>query len=175
MDDLMTLKEFNIDYLQLVNSGVYGVFDEVNKRVFISCSNNLLKGIADVVTKIKNLDHVCSNMDSPEIKVLFLGPEPKLEGAKLIDKLSSVGYEILNQSSPIRLEAKIRTLKIDEEDKYYAVVTLRSSRGHERIVAAFEGMDECNEWFSENYPNGFVDKVVVLDCELTSKLQKTLS
>lgn len=160
-----------IKAIEYVSPGVFGVFDEENKRVYISCSNNLILGIATVVTKIKKNDHVCSNMASPIVQILYQGENQGHEGTKVMESLRAKGYQILNGRTPILLEARVRSLMY--EKRLVAVVTLRSSRGNERIVAAFETMPECQLWVSDVYPNGFVDTIQELDTELTKQVQKT--
>lgn len=157
-----------IDY---VSPGVFGIFDEKNKRVYISCSNNLILGIATVVTKIKKNDHPCSNMENPVVKLIYRGQNQNHEGSKVMESLRAKGWEILNGRSPVLLEARIRSLPY--EKRLIVVVTLRSSRGNERIIAAFERMEDCQLWISENYPNGFVDTIQELDNELTRQVQKS--
>lgn len=158
------------ELMKLASSGVYGIFDETTKEVFISCSNNLLKGISNVVTRIKEVDHICSSMKNAEIRVLYIGPNQKLEGSKFLDKLSSQGYKILNKTVPIILCPKIRTMIYNSN--MFAVVTLRSSRGNERIVGAFGEMSEALVWMNNAYPNKVVTEILIKDDDLTKDLKE---
>lgn len=151
---------------KLASPGVFGIFDETTKRVFVSCGNNVVKGIAGVVTKIKNMDHSCGNMIDPEVRILYLGTHPKHQATKIMTQLSESGYEIVNKTLPVLWEAKIRVLE------GVPVVTLRSARGNELIVGAFKTMPECKDWFSATYPNGYVDEIVDLGDALTQEVQK---
>lgn len=156
------------ELLGLAVSGVYGVFDEAKMEVFVSCSNNILKGVASVVTLIRDKDHICSNMVNPEIRVLFLGPDQRHRGTQIIRDLESRGYKVLNHAAPVLLRAKVRNLQMGMAQ--VAVVTLRSSRGSEKIVAAFSDPEECSRWTEEWYPGGLVTDIVRLDSKLTQEV-----
>lgn len=166
MESIRTLNEA----MRLVDSGVFGVFDHPRKLVFISCSNNVIKGIASLVTKITDQDHVASQMLSYDVQVLYLGPNPRFEGSKIIQKWEKEGYRVLNSVAPIKLSAKVRVLYMGDEP--VVVVTLRSARGNERIVGSFKSMADCEPWFEEHYPNGYVDQVVELGDEFTEKVKE---
>jgi hypothetical protein len=170
MDKSMNCVWTLTDPLRLTESGVYGVFDETNKQVWISCSNNLLKGIASVVTLIREKDHLCSNMVNPEVRVLFLGPNQRHEGTKILQRLEGEGYRSLNKYSPVLLTARVRALHMGI--RLVSVVTLRSSRGSEEIIAAFSNNEDCSNWFDEFYPGGLVTEIVRLDDELTSQVKR---
>lgn len=170
MDDLMDSDYSSTNWLELVSPGVYGVFDHSTKEVFIGCSNNLIKGIASVVTKIKEKDHVCSSMSIVKISVLYIGPNQRLEGSKIIDKLTRDGYKVLNKVIPISLSPRIRTLPL--KGNLVAVVTLRSNRGNERIVAAFEQMADALVWLGNEYPNGIVQTIVYSNNQLTKECRE---
>lgn len=169
MDSLMEGMEINKEVLALSCPGVFVIIDEDLREVFVSCSNNILKGISHVVTGMKSKNHRCFHMSNVKIIVTYRGNDPKLLASKFIQKYGDMGYKVLNKVEPIKLTTRIRNLPF--EDKMVAVVTLRSSRGNERIVAAFDKMEACSHWLEDSYPAGLVDRILYLEDDLTTKVR----
>lgn len=157
--------------LDTVGPGVFVIFDRNAKKAYISCSNNLLRGIAGTMTRIKEGDHlVCSHMTEMEIQIRYQGEEPRFHGTKIIAEFEEMGFEVLNKNPPVSLAAKVRILPL--QNRNVAVVTLRSARGNERMVAAFENMEELSVWHEEHYPKGLVTNIVILDDKLLREVKE---
>lgn len=168
-DDLMVGFEITHQSFNLVNSGVFVVVDEDTKEVFISCSNNLFKGISSVVTRIMEQDYCIKYSDNVKIVVKYIGKNPRIFGSKLIEEYDQMGYKVMNKVKPIQLTVKYRSLPY--EDRFVEVVTLRSNRGNEEIVGAFESKDDAVDWVLGTYPEGIISDILYLDNALTKEVK----
>lgn len=171
MDCILKNWKLNELVLMLAKPGVIGLFDESAKEVHILCSNNLLYKLGYAVNKMLQGDHPCSNtISNLDLRVLYIGDSPKLEGSKIMKELCSNGYKVLNQRPPIILKAKLRIL--DKENGKVIVVTLRNAGGHEFIVAAFNDLTDAKAWYELNYKDGIVNTILQLEDELTKEVMQ---
>lgn len=169
MDSSIISQKLAINWFDLAQSGVFIVKDEQLRECFVSCSNNMLKGISYLVTQVRDKDHVCGHFGCLEIEVMYLGPETRLVGSQVIEKLQIEGYKVLNKVVPVSYSPRIRILDIENET--LAVVTLRSRRGNEIVIAGFKDMGDAELWLEENYPGGLVTKIVKSNTEVSRKVR----
>lgn len=167
----MSSERLVTDVYELAEPGVFVVKDDTTRVAYISASNNILMGISRIVGGIKSGNFEFSGRYStPKVDVVFIGANPKFHSDRIMTEYAKKGYSILNNRSHLRLSARMRML--DYKDSYVGAVTLRSARGNEYVVAAFDDIVECEEWFSTYYPNSYVENVIELNDPLTREVKK---
>jgi len=167
-----------MDFQELVNlptKCIYGLFNDLDKKVYIGHTSNLLRSI---YSNINNLKY--SNIDFNRLQFRII------EGIEDSDRLriryqywvsdySNKGWIMYRDYKAIQYKVRI-DIRNDETKGYnakYLLYVKLVSRGYkELIVGVFDNLEECNKFIELNYSN--INDIVYSNNELTKKYRKSL-
>lgn len=161
-----------IDYSK---PGIWGFFNEKDKRFFISYSNNILSSVSRNITQIQDKSHSCRKLirDLPHLNlVLFVDDaldtkSRKIRTMELINAFISKGYTpYINRTL---VSYKLRMVITNE---YNIHVLLINKRNDKIIVGVFDSINEANSFINSNYPNNKITKIIYSENSLSKEFFK---
>lgn len=164
------------DLLDYSTPGVWGFFNDKDKRFFISYSNNILSAVSRNISQIQDKTHTCRKLirDLPHLNFILLArsgqdtKELKLLAVELSDSFKAKGYTPYN--SKLLVSYKLRTV-ITKDYKIH--VLLVNKRNDKIVVGVFDNIDEAHTFTQSSYPNNKVHKVIYSDNSLTKEFNSS--
>lgn len=164
------------DLLDYSTPGVWGFFNDKDKRFFISYSNNILSAVSRNISQIQDKTHTCRKLirDLPHLNFVLLArsvqdtKDLKLLAVELSDSFKAKGYTPYN--SKLLVSYKLRTV-ITKDYKIH--VLLVNKRNDKIVVGVFDNIDEAHTFTQSNYPNNKVHKVIYSDNSLTKEFNSS--
>jgi hypothetical protein len=160
------------DLLDYSTPGVWGFFNDKDKRFFISYSNNILSAVSRNIAQIQDKTHTCRKLirDLPHLNFILLArsnqdtKDLKLLAVELSDSFKAKGYTPYN--SKLLVSYKLRTVITTD---YKIHVLLVNKRNDKIVVGVFDNIDDSKSFISINYPNNKITKVIYSDNSLTKE------
>lgn len=148
--------------LELTESGIGCLINEIDKKVYIFYSECLLDALVRNVRQIKDNAHKNKNLVSDKGKLNYFTmeittpKELKLRYNYWVEKYGKLGYSMYRNYTPIRLYAKTaysKNLKNIE-------VRIYNRRYEWFVVGVFNTAKEADEWMTQTYPEGRVTEII---------------
>jgi hypothetical protein len=166
------------DLLNYSKPGIWGFFNEKDKRFFISHSNNILAAVSRNISQIQDKSHSCRKLirDLPNLNFVMLVQDTdesmspknrKIRAQELTQAFIAKGYT--SYSNKLVVAYKIRTVITTD---YLIQVQLVNKRNDKIVVGVFDKLDLAESFISTNYPNNTVSKVIYSDNNLTTLFYK---
>lgn len=148
--------------LELSESGIGCLINEVDKKVYIFYSECLMDALVRNVRQIKSNGHKNKDLVSHKGKLSYFTieyTEPKnlkLRYIYWVEKYKSMGYSMYRNYTPIRLYAKAAYSK----DLKSIEVRIYNKRYEWFVVGVFNTAKEADEWMAQTYPGGRVTEII---------------
>ena len=158
--------------------GVWGFFNEKDKRFFISHSNNILAAVSRNISQIQDKSHSCRKLirDLPNLHfILLVGgvdnegfKNRKLRAAEVVEAFKAKGYTPYKESTIVSY--KLRTVVTSD---YKIHVLLVNKRNDKIVVGVFDNMDLAKGFIDSVYPNNKISKIIYSENNLTKLFYKS--
>lgn len=163
------------DLLSLPESGVYALVNEIDKKVLIVSSSDLVSSYLRLIKGIQSgSSTLYRNLRVNTQSLIFVLLEKVTDKYNLTvrrdyfeDYYRNNGYSLYALTGK-RVKYTIKTNIIHVDFSPKCIVYLRSNRGSKVVVGAFDNVDECNTFVETHYSNG-VPNIVYSDNESTKK------
>lgn len=166
-----------MDFQELANlpsKCIYGLFNDLDKKVYIGHTNNLLRSLYSNIESLKYSNIDFNKLDFRIIETIVDSARLRIRYQYWVSDYSNRGWTMYRNYKAISYRVKVEVLndvtKVNGK-KYYFYVKLVSRGYKELIVGVFDAIDECNEFVSLNYSN--ICDIVYSDNELTNLYRKS--
>ena len=154
----MTLLELE----SLSVSVIWALANPVDKKIFISYSNNILSSLSRNISEILDNSHSCRQLisDYNRLELMILEtPVPsnqlKVKSGHYMDHYKDNGWSLYKANPPVKYTVKTLIAKDCK-----AHVVLVNKRNDKLVVGVFDTMHEADEFTSSAYPNNTVTTII---------------
>ncbi len=159
------------------NKCIYGIFNDVDKKVYIGYSSNTIRTIYSNMSTLV-YSNMSSDWDKLDFRIIEIIDDParlKIRYQYWVSDYSNKGWTMYRDYKAVEYKVSI-DIKNDPSlvsgSKYLLYVKLVSRGYKELIVGVFDDLDKCNEFVSLHYSN--IHDIIYCDNELTQKYRKSL-
>lgn len=154
--------EINVfkELLAINKSGVYALFNHIDKRVLVCYSKNMAESLVRTLKKIHNNTHNSHQLMTDKLKLEFKVLEQsqktqipinlKLANKKWCKQLVTEGYKLYVDYIHPKLKLEFQILP-ETNQKYKVRVVIVTSRYNRIVLGEFPNMPEAREWAVGNY------------------------
>ena len=141
-------------------SGVWGLINESDNRIFISYSENILSAVSRNISHLKHASHSCRNLvsDFSKLELIVLErvstPELKVKAGKYKEDYKAKGWQLYNTSIPVHYSVKT-TISKDCKIQVFLV----NKRNDKLVVGVFDSKQESDNFIQTHYPNNIVTSI----------------
>lgn len=156
-------------------SGIWGLVNEADRKIYLSYSNNILSSISRNISDLKSRCHSCRdlNNDLSKLSIIIVerntpSSQLKLSLSNWMDNYRNNNYGLYREFIPVSYKLR----KVVSKD-YLVHVLLVNSRNDKIVVGIFDKMDLADQFINTHYKDN-ITKVIYSDNQLTGNYIKRM-
>lgn len=154
---------------------IYGLFNDVDKKVYIGYTNNTIASIYSNISNLKYSNKDFNNLEFRVIEIIDTTHRLRIRYQFWSDYYSNIGWIMYRNYKAINYRIKIDVGEdfLKGRTNYYVYAKLVSRGYKELIVGVFEDFEKCNMFVVDKYSN--ITDIIYSDNSLTNEYMKNLN